>query len=495
MSRVVLSGGAYQSRSVIAGAQRCVNLYPESNPAESDPPVPVTHYPTPGLRQLGTTENISVFRGLYTASNGELYAVIGTLVYVVSNAWTYTLLGTVADRRTPVSMADNGTTLLIVDGTSTGYTVDLGSQAFGTVVDAAFYGADRVEYLDTYFILNRPGTGEFYISGSLALTFDPLDIARKQGGADNIATILAVRGELVVIGDYTSEVFVNTGAADFTFERQPGASISHGCAAKYSAAKQDVSGFWLSQDKEGNGIVVRYSGYAVERISTHAIEAAIQGYSRIDDAIGYCYQQQGHAFYVLTFPSADVTWAYELKTKQWHELAWTDANGVLHRHRANCCAFAYGQNVVGDWQNGALYALDPNVFDDAGQPIVRIRTFPHLLSDGKRVSYSKFIADMEVGTLASGGEPGSDFGLDFGPDFGPLPDAYTPRISLRYSDTRGATYGEPRIKSMGRAGEYDTSIAWWRLGMARDRVFELSWSAPIRTALNGAFVEAEKHRT
>jgi hypothetical protein len=87
-----------------------------------------------------------------------------------------------------------------------------------------------------------------------------------------------VRGELVVIGDYTSEVFVNTGAADFTFGRQPGASIEHGCVAKYSAAKQDVSGFWLSRDKEGQGIVVRYSGYTVERISTHSIEAAIQGY-------------------------------------------------------------------------------------------------------------------------------------------------------------------------------------------------------------------------
>jgi hypothetical protein len=53
MARVPLLGGAYQAKSIIANAQRCVNLYPEANPSSSQPQSPSTHYPTPGLVKIG----------------------------------------------------------------------------------------------------------------------------------------------------------------------------------------------------------------------------------------------------------------------------------------------------------------------------------------------------------------------------------------------------------------------------------------------------------
>jgi hypothetical protein len=227
-----------------------------------------------------------------------------------------------------------------------------------------------------------------------------------------------------------------------------------------------VSIFWLSKDNEGQGIVIRGSGADIKRISTHAIEAAIQSYSRIDDAIGYCFQQQGHAFYVLTFPTADVSWAFELKSEQWHELAWTDANGGMHRHRANCCAFAYGTNVIGDWQNGNLYALDPNVYTDNGQPIIRIRTFPHLLNDGKRVSYVKFIADMEVGTSRRNRHRRAAISTsDFNVDFGPFID------TRRRSRCGGATRAgrATGTRSSGRSG---------RAGSTRQARLVGAWDGP-----------------
>lgn len=51
--RIPLLGGAYQAKSIIANAQRCVNLYPEANPGSSQPQSPATHYPTPGLVKIG----------------------------------------------------------------------------------------------------------------------------------------------------------------------------------------------------------------------------------------------------------------------------------------------------------------------------------------------------------------------------------------------------------------------------------------------------------
>jgi hypothetical protein len=486
MARVALSGGAYQSRSVISSAQRCVNLFPEIAPPPGDAPVPVTHYPTAGLRKIGMPPYVGPCRGLYAATNGDLYQVVAGQVFYISPEFVWTTVGQIVDGTSQIQFSDNGDVIVLTDG-ARGYVVDMRTRAFGQITDDAFYGAAFNVCLDTYFVFEKPGTAQFYISlsqvsfanltqgtinpDSTYAAFDPLDIARKAGQADKIVALATVHRDLWLIGAKTAEVWSNNGAADFTFAIVPGAFIDHGCVAPASVTTQDVAVFWISRDKEGQGIVVQGSGYSVTRISTHAIEAEFQSYSRIDDAIGHCYQQQGHAFYVLTFPTANRTWAYELSTKQWHELAWTDANGGQNRHRGRGCAFAYGQNLLGDWQNGTLYALDPNVFTDAGNPILRLRTFPHLISNGNRVFYERFMADIQAGTLE-----------------GSTLDA-PPQISLRYSDDKGASYGNPILRPIGSAGDYRSVPTWHRLGMARDRVFELSWSAPIRTALNGAFVD------
>jgi hypothetical protein len=307
--------------------------------------------------------------------------------------------------------------------------------------------------------------------------FDPLDIAAKNGFPDPIQRVACVHREVWPVGTVTSETWVNSGAADFTLQPLPGAFIQHGCIAPFSVAKWDNSLFWLSQDPQGKALVVMTKGYSVQEISTHAIAEIFQGYTNIADAISYVYQVAGHVFYIISFPSADATWGMDLQTKQWYQWASIDDNGNFHRHRVATACYAYGRNIGADWQTGVLYEIDPNVYTDNGQAIPRIRSFPHLLNDGKRVKYLSFIADMQVGTA----------------DALEVPDP--PMVSLRWSDDRGVSYGNPVEQSMGATGAYLTQIKWWRLGKARDRVFELSWSAPVKTALNGAFVEMEPERT
>ena len=129
--------------------------------------------------------------------------------------------------------------------------------------------------------------------------------------------------------------------------------------------------------------------------------------------------------------------------------------------------FAYNQNLIGDWQNGKIYALSINTFTDDGNPIPHIRTFPHLIHDGKKTTYQQFTADIECG----------------------LEDGI---LSLRWSDDRGRSYGNPVVQTMGNQGDYLTQVNWSRLGIARDRVFELSWSSPVKTALNGAWLQVGK---
>lgn len=489
MSRIPLLGGAYQSRSLIASAQRCVNLYPESNPPSGSPTVPVTHYPTPGLRKVSQAPVVGSSRTMYRSTKGKLYAAVsgavGSSIYLVSSTYEWTLLGNVPLADTPLSFADNGLAIVIVNGSSTGYAINMENDEFGTISPVNFYGATLVSVIDTYFVFNRPGTNQFYISLSNAsyemlrtgAAFDSLDIAAKTGASDPLVGVASIHGELWLIGELTSEIWYNSGAADFAFSRIQGAFVDHGCAAPYSIAQQDIFLFWLSQDRQGRAVIVKSEGYGVKRISTHAIESDIQSYTTISDARAYCHQIDGHAFYVLTFPSANRTWCYELATGQWHERASINSDGVLGRHRGNSFAFAYGKNLVGDFLSGALYIYDQNYFLDGDLPIPRIRTFPHIVNNGDRVQYNSFTADIEVGQTG-----------------GILSDDGWP-ISLRWSDTRGASYGNAVMQSMGAGGELYTSPQWSRLGYARDRVFELSWSAPVKTSLNGAWVDFKGMRT
>lgn len=567
MTRVALTGGFYKAKSLIAAQQRCVNLYPEVNPADSQSPVPVTHYLTPGLVTELTLASGGSVRQVFRSSQGALYAVAANTVYSIDSRFNVTVLGTIGTTIGTPYFQDNGLAIVLVDGSTIGYAIDIATGRFGQIVSSAFLGGGRVDYVDTFFLFNKPETNAWFISqpestydmlvnapilsgnitangtgyvngtynnvpltggnGTGALgnfqvasgqviglvlingglhysvgdnlsvsashlggsgsgfsyqvltagAFDPLDIAAKVGYPDPIVSLIVMHREIWLIGALTTEIWYNSGTADFTFQQMPGSFIEHGCVAPYSVCKQDLSVFWLSQDEQGQCIVIQGMNYQARRVSTHAIENDFSSYATVSDAIGFTYQQEGHVFYQLTFPTANKTWVYDVASSLWHERTWTDGDGNENRHRANCCAFAYGLNLVGDWENGNLYAYDQTVTNDFGGPIVRRRGFPHIVNDGKRVFHRQFIADMQVGSAA-----------------GRLADDY-PKAYLRWSDTRGASWGIPVELSMGSTGEYLISMQAQRLGMARDRVYELFWSEDVQTALNGAWLDTKTAAT
>jgi hypothetical protein len=307
--------------------------------------------------------------------------------------------------------------------------------------------------------------------------FDPLFIAGKVGYPDLLATITAVHREWWLMGSFeSSEVWYDAGGAAFPFQIMPGVFIQHGTCAPYSVATHDLVVFWLGIDAAGVGTVYLGAGYQAGRISTFAIEkqiaAALKSAGTISDAITMVYKQQDHLFFILTFPSADLTLVYDLTENLWHERSWLDPNtGQNHRHRANCMAFAYNLNLCGDWQNGNIYVLDTDTFTDNGTAILRQRGFPHLVNDGKRVVYDRLALDMDCGNGV------------------PSDPTHVPQLTLEISNDKGKTWTALPMQSMGKQGEYLVQMVWHRLGMARDRVFRVSWSEPVFTALQGAWVD------
>jgi hypothetical protein len=492
--RQTLTGGAYQARSVVASAQRCVNLYVEPLPQEQGEPMPAAHYPTPGSRILWSSGTGPV-RAIHECANGAIIMVESHIVYAIEpGSWVPTLLGNItAGLTTPVSIADDGFKAVIVDGSANGWTVGLDFMTYQPISSPLFYGGDRVDYVDTYFVFNQPNTARWYMSLPID-PFNPYDLlfssvsipsglfATKVAYSDRIQTLIVAKRDVWLLGAKTTEVWADTGDTDVPFVAQSEVIIDHGCVAKYSAATYDNAVFWLGANRAGQGIVLMGSLYSAKRISTYAIEAEIAKYAtaaeeRISDAIGFCYSLAGHAFYVLAFPTIDKTWVYDITTGHWHQWMWLDTNGDEHRHRANCYALVAGVPVVGDWQNGHVLALDMTVYTDVnGGPIKRVRSFPHMVADADRLFFRQFIADFETGTS---------------PNPGVMPGPAN-TISLRWSNDSGHTWGNPVTQSIGETGEYLTSLQWQRLGMSRSRVFELSWSVPMPTVLQGCFVDATR---
>lgn len=398
-------GAAYTLQNISADCQRCVNLYPQ--PDESGVGKNRAYLlSTPGLQRVadltGTSGTENGSRGTYTASNERFFAVAGAFLFELDSA--FTVLGSYAlPNETglgPVSMTDNGQDMMIATGPN-GYWFNFAANTLTQIADAVFLGATTCGFIDGFIVFNQPNSQIFWKTNLYSTVIDPLGFASAEGNPDNLVSLLCDHREIWLFGTISTEVWYDSGGANFPFSFIQGAYISHGIAAAFSAVRLDNTTFWLGNDEFGHGVAYRANGYAPVRISTFAMEQAWQRYPTIADAVAWTYQQDGHAFYVLNFPSGDATWVYDAATGLWHERAYLGTlafnDGALHRGRPNTHSFAFGKHIVGDWETGYLYQMSPLFLDDDTREIQRMRRAPVIDSELKRVLYSQFQLDMEVG--------------------------------------------------------------------------------------------------
>jgi hypothetical protein len=532
-------GSAYVARSVNAADARMVNLFPEAVPDGGKEPGFLNR--APGLRLLANMGDGPI-RGLWQFG-GYGYVVSGEVLYRVDSIWRVIPIGTVSGSSGPVSMVDNGTQLFIAcNGPS--FIYNSLTLEFKQITDPDFPGAVTVGYINGYFVFNEPNSQRIWITQLLdGTSIDPLDFASAEGSPDGLVSLIVDHREIWLFGTNSVEVWYDAGTSPFPLVPVQGAFNEVGCIAAFSVAKLDNGLFWLGADARGKGIVYRANGYAAERISTHAIEWQIQQYENPSDAIAYTYQQDGHSFYVLIFPSANATWVFDVATALWHERA-AFINGSFTRHRSNCQMSFSGEIVVGDHELGNIYAFDLDVFSDAGavQKWLRSwRALPVGTNDLKRTAQHSLQLDAETGAIdtsvttpivyldtslpneklltQSGDviawefpEPGSlltesgnfivqeDGGritFDASSVGGAIliqtamatATATDPQVMLRWSDDGGHTWSNEHWRSMGLTGQWGRRVIWRRLGMTlklRDRVYEVSGTDPIKIAIMGA---------
>ncbi len=469
-----LVGGSAALPQLGLSGQRCINLYPHTLD------VPNGEFgqallSTPGLTEVAALA--AKLRAMLPLANGKLLMVIGANICLwESVAFPPVTIGVLGGALSDhVSLAENGLQAVVVTRRA-GAVIDLSNNAVTAITDEAFYGADDVEFLDGRFVFNRPETGQLYWTDLYDSQFDALSFATAEGNPDRIRALLVKQLELWLVGDVSTEVYYSTGDKDLPFARQSGAYIPYGILAPRSLSRFGSAVVWLSRSEFGGCQVVMVQGYQATPISTAALNTAFAGYSRVDDAIGYAYQQSGHSFYVLTFPTANKTWCYDLTTGLWHERAALAEDGELTRHRGELHCYWQGMHLLSDYETGSLYRLDVANVTDNGRPIKRVRTTPMVSAHNNLVRIDALELLLQTGAVGLAGA-GSD-----------------PRCVLEWSNDGGMTWSHPRLQSIGKRGEYGKRVIFRRLGVARQQVFRISFSDPAPFTLIGALLRVEEAR-
>lgn len=439
--------------------------------------------------------------GTYTVSDSQ--TVASTAINSVASPAIVT--GAISGTTLTVSAVTSGTlkigqtiegsgvtdgTIITAFGTGSGgagtYTVSASQTVSSTTIyalnwtvlpstDGAFEGGGTVDISDNYFVYNKPNSQLWAASDLLSPITDPLSFASKDGSPDDLVAIIVDRREVYLLGEMSSEAWLDVGSVPFPFQRIQGSSTQQGIAAAYSCARVGNSFAYVSKNNRGEATIVQMNGYIPQRISTHAVETTLVGQD-VSDAIAWTYQLEGHETYVVTFPSIGengLTWAYDITTGLWHKWLYTNNQNQYERHRGNCCAFFNQQVLLGDYENGKLYRLSLSQYTDDGQLIRRLRRCPHITTDLQR----QYFAELQI---------------QFQPGVGlPVGQGQDPQAMLRWSDDGGFTWSNENWVTIGKQGQYFTRAMWRRLGFARDRIFEVVVTDPIKAVIVSANLKAE----
>lgn len=416
-----------------------------------------THFTVYGIQKMG----------IY------LYAVVGNVLYQINDALVATAKGTLGTSPNKVRLSSNGDQLTILTSVGSAWTYTASTDTFAQITDGDYQLASDVTFIDSYTVFSKQGSDQFFYSNQNdSTTYDALDFQTAEWEPDKLVGIRKVAGELWAFGENTIEIYQNTGG-ELLFGRINGASMNIGCLVRDSISIIDNTVFWLGDDR----FIYAAAGYQYKKISTYPIDQEIEGYTinDLEQAISFSYEWQGHKFYVLTFPSKNRTFQFDITTGLWSERESTEgsANNII-RWRANCFETFGRYRVVGDYKTGILYYLDDTTQNEGSE-----RTFADIVTSPLfngfiRTTISALYIDAETGVGTLSGE-GSN-----------------PKISIWISNDGGRTYGNEIVRELGIRGAYRQIVKLAPIGNADNYTFKIRISDPVKRNVFGGYIDFEE---
>lgn len=466
-------GGSVPSQSPIATSERLVNWYLEKV-ATQGPQNKAAYYPTPGFAAWNPLMTTDLGLRAALSIDSRTFMMMGSGFYQAFATQTLTKLQTFSQDSNLAQMVYNGPTggQICVGTGGNAYNYVIASNTFTQVLTGE---ATHVGMLDEYFLALNSTTGRLRLSNlNDGTTWDPTQFALRSAQPDPWIAMIVNAPDIILLGEQTGDVWYDAGTSPFPLAARVGLTIPYGIAAIFSLALTGGQVFWLAKNKDGQGLVVKMQGYRPQVISSPELATALSTYQRtstISDAEAMVYQQEGHTFYVLRFPSANATWVYDDTTGIWAERGkWNTGLMRYDVWAPRVHVNAFGLHLTGDNTTGTISVMDVTTGTELdGTAIRRLRRGPVLIHENQRIPMRSFEVLCEPGLGAQTGQ-GTD-----------------PQIMLRYSGDGGKTWSNERTASTGKVGQYGKRSIFRRLGSPRMFVPEVIATDPTPQRILDAF--------
>lgn len=442
-----LASSETEAQSPSVSLESLTNLYLAPSPGGGKSPAAL--YGTPGLKLWGSAGD-GPGRGIIEMG-AHLWVVSGNTLFKVDASKVATAIGTIEGAGS-VHMTHNGSEVAIAVPGGLAYAAD--ATGVYALSESRFNGATAQ---DGYGIFSQENGQKFFITGLDNMkTINPLDFGTADSHPDYVKGIISDHRELVVFGEKTTEFFYNSGAADFPFERAGGGFIEHGLGASGSPAKVNNTVLWL----DDNFTVRAAMGYQAQSVSPPWVETMIANAADPTTGWAWTYRHAGRTFYSLNF--SDLSLCYDMEMQRWHRRK-SDGMG---RWRASGHAYYRRKHIMCDVENGNLYELDLDTYDENGAELRRELITPPIHADDGAIM-DELLLDMQMGIGLVSGQ-GSD-----------------PNVMLDWTDDDGRTWSTEIKASAGQIGKRKRQARWNRLGEFECRSLRFAISDPVKVAILG----------
>lgn len=463
-----LSGGHHVDRSTEVNNQQLINW--EVQAERSGGVSKLSIQPSAGLTLLGTSFE-GPRRSHSVIFQNKSYWVSGRQLLSIDAGDNITFIGAIPTTTSWCVLAAGRDYLMLVDGQD-GYLWD-GTTYTSPVPDADFPANPTwVVYTDGVFYVTVASTDRVYASDFSTGSENPinwaaLDYVVAEADPDDVVAMARTFEYVYFIGEQTTQIYYKSGNADFPLDLASNGVMEFGTEAPASVDTAQGDIFMLSRATDGGLDIINISGFQAKSIAEPDMRNELERYGDISDAEGFAYTQGQHTYYELTLPSVPITYVYTAQTGEWHR---RKSDGI-GRHRVRGHGFFNGRHLVGDYETGDLFYLDPTNYTENDDTVIRTRVTALVNKDGKQLECNEFEVHFKRGVGLSTGQ-GSD-----------------PQAMLRYSIDGGETWSNTIRRSIGAIGDTTRRAVWDRLGQGASFMFEISVSDPVEAVIIATYAD------
>lgn len=433
--------------------------------------------PYPGYRKVKDIKpGGSKGRALYTSPKYQhQIAIIDNGVFSISNDFAISLLGTVDTSTGSVFISENNADeIVITENSNNIYIFNYSAETFQKI-DVGFR-IGYITFMDGYIIGPELETHEWRLSQLNNASIFPLDsqhTGELESSPDVVVAVETMERQLFVFGKNITEVWLDvpTSSVLFPFQRQNSLSIEYGCISPNTIASGFNRIVWLGSNEYSAASILVSTGSTPEKIATDGIEFELDNLSAPEDSFGFLFEEDGHIFYQINFPSDNVSYVYDFNEKKFFNI--TDQS--LNSHIARRMSFFNNTHLFITDRDGGLYEMNSNFYtykestraEDSGFTIPRIRiTSPKRLPKAERFIVDSIDLTMEQGYSKE--------------DL---------KVDLSVSKDGAQEFGTTWSKSLKTIGDRPNKFNYRNLGAANDITFQFRFWGDDRFIITDGSME------